>query len=116
MSNCTPLAQQILHFYDTLGKKLPILPTGFKFVNPLKGDQKEQVSKIMTAFYNKYYNDTRLRRLIFGSSPARRGSAVVGVPFEDAKHLQNETGIFINNFYINKSSFGFLYDVIERYG
>ena len=30
--------------------------------------------------------------------------------------MQQETGIFIDNFYVNKSSSNFLYDVIEEYG
>lgn len=71
---------------------------------------------ITTKFYNKYYNDNNKRRLILGSNPARRATAVTGIPFEDAVHLQQETGIFINNFYINKSSSNFLYDVIKEYG
>lgn len=41
---------------------------------------------------------------------------MTGVPFEDAKHLQNETGIFIDEFYINQSSSDFLYDVMTEYG
>lgn len=51
-----------------------------------------------------------------GSSPARRGTAITGVPYEDAAHLQNQTGIYIENFYVNKSSSNFLYDVIDLYG
>lgn len=109
-------AEKILKFNDTLSLESLKLPEGFKIVNPFTGDQKETVKKITTLFYQKYYNDTRNRRLILGSSPARRGSAVTGVPFEDAKHLQGETGIFIDNFYINKSSSGFLYDVMREYG
>lgn len=109
-------AEQILQFNDKLSRKSIDLPAGYKFINPFKGGQKEQVRKVTTAFYQKYYNDTYTRRLILGSSPARRGTAVTGVPFEDAKHLQSETGIFIDKFYINQSSSGFLYDVIREYG
>lgn len=57
-----------------------------------------------------------MRYLILGSSPARRGSAVVGVPFEDASHLQQETGIMIDGFHINKSSSNFLYEIIDKCG
>lgn len=56
------------------------------------------------------------RSLILGSNPARRATAVTGIPFEDATHLKLETGISIDNFYINKSSSNFLYDVIKEYG
>jgi len=116
MTKKTTFAEQVLQFNDDLSRESFDLPNGFKIVNPYRGEEKEQVRKITTAFYKKYYNDDRPRRLILGSSPARRGSAVTGVPFEDVEHLQSETGIFIDNFYINKSSSGFLYDVIREYG
>lgn len=109
-------ANQILQFNEELAHKTFHLPGGFKVINPYKGNQKQQVKEITTAFYQKYYNDIKPRRIILGSSPARKGSAVTGVPFEDAKHLQSETNIFIDEFYINKSSSGFLYDVINNYG
>jgi len=109
-------AEQILQFNEKLSCISLDLPAGFKVINPFIGDQKEQVRKVTTAFYQKYYNDNHTRRLIIGSSPARSGSAVTGIPFEDAKHLQSETGIYIDKFYINKSSSGFIYDVISKYG
>lgn len=109
-------AEQILQFNKMLSHKSFDLPDGFKIINPFNGNQKGQVLEVTTAFYQKYYNDNYPRRLILGSSPARSGTAVTGVPFEDAKHLQNETGIYIDKFYINKASSGFLYDVIREYG
>ena len=116
MNEPKTFADKVLQFNDYLSHEKLALPDCFKIINPFIGGQKDQVKKITTAFYQKYYSDTIPRRLILGSSPARKGSAVTGVPFEDAKHLQSETGIFIDNFYINKSSSGFLYDVIEKYG
>lgn len=92
------------------------LPDGFRIINPFAGNSKEIVQNITKIFYEKYYSDNKSRYLILGSSPARRGTAVTGVPFEDAFHIQKETGIMINNFYVNKSSSNFLYDVIEKYG
>lgn len=70
------------------------LPEGFKIINPFNGSNKEQVKEITKKFYNMYYNDNNSRRLIIGSSPARRGTAVTGIPYEDAEHLQNTTGIY----------------------
>lgn len=116
MTEKATLAKQILHFNETLSSNSMDLPAGYRIINPYEGDQKELVRNITTRFYQKYYNDTKPRRIIFGSSPARRGSAVTGVPFEDAKHLQSETGIFIDTFYINQSSSDFLYDVMNEYG
>lgn len=67
-------------------------------------------------FYGKYFNDNNKRRLILGSSPARRGSAITGVPFEDAQSLQKETGISIGNFHVSNASSTFLNRVIDKYG
>ena len=88
----------------------------YKIINPYNGINKKQIKDITESFYNKYYNDTNKRRLILGSNPARRGTAITGIPFEDAIHLQQETGIYIDDFHINKSSSNFLYEVIDEYG
>lgn len=109
-------AQKVIQFNKNLSKISMELPDDFRIINPFSGKQRELVNEITTAFYKKFYDDKNKRRLILGSSPARRGTAVTGVPFEDAAHLQKETGILIDKFYINKSSSGFLYDVIEKYG
>lgn len=109
-------SKYILNFNKKLSKVELKVPDGFKIINPYSGDNKQQIEKITTSFYNMFYDDDRKRKMILGSSPARRGSAITGVPYEDAEHLQNETGIFIDNFYVNKSSANFLYDVIESYG
>lgn len=116
MNKNITFAEQVLLFQKNLSNVKLDLPTGFQLVNPLIGKQKEQVQEIMTSFYHKYYSDFHKRRLILGSSPARRGSAVIGVPFEEAGHLYQETGIYIDKFCIPKSSSDFLFEVMERYG
>lgn len=109
-------SNKILNYCDNLSK-IEIEPFDYyKILNPYNDEHKEQVQLITKKFYDKFYNDNNKRRLILGSNPARRASAVTGVPFEDAVHLQKETGIFIDDFYVNKSSANFLYDVIEQYG
>lgn len=107
---------QILRFYQALDSRSPKLPEGFRLINPYTGDQKELVNSTTATFYKKYYHDATPRRIILGSSPARRGTAVTGVPFEDAVHLQQETGITIGQYHINKPSANFLYDVIAELG
>ena len=107
---------KVLQFNDYLSNVNIELPEGFLLTNPFNGINKKQINEITKKFYNKFYNDNNSRRLIIGSSPARRGTSVTGIPYEDAHHLQNITGIHIDNFYINKSSSNFLYDVIDKYG
>lgn len=108
--------EKVLQFDNDLSKIKIDLPEGFKIINPFNGSNKKRINEITKKFYSMYYNDNNPRRLIIGSSPARRGTAVTGIPYEDAEHLQNTTGIYIDDFYINKSSSNFLYDVIEKYG
>ena len=108
--------EKIIKFNKTLENFSVELPDGFEIINPFNGKQSESVWKVVETFYSKFYNDTNKRHIILGSSPARCGSAVIGIPFEDAKHLEQETGICIDHFKINKSSSNFLFEVIERYG
>lgn len=109
-------SEKILTYCDNLSKINIEAFDSYKIINPYNDRNKEQIRLITTKFYNKFYNDNNKRRLILGSNPARRASAVTGIPFEDAIHLQKSTGIFIDNFYVNKSSSNFLYDVIDKYG
>ena len=95
-------AQKVIQFDENLSNISIELPEGFKIINPFNGDKKETVRKISTSFYKRFYNDRNNRRLILGSSPARRGTAVTGVPFEDALHLQyGGCEKFYSDFYMN---------------
>lgn len=109
-------SEKILTYCDNLSKIKIASFDYYKIINPYNDCNKEQIKVITTKFYTRFYNDKKKRRLILGSNPARRASAVTGIPFEDVIHLQKETGIFIDNFYVNKSSSNFLYDVIDEYG
>lgn len=109
-------ADKILQFNDMLSHTSLDLPPGFRAINPFAGKQEKQVGRLATVFYRKYYDDTCTRRLILGSSPARRGTAVTGIPFEDAGYLQEETGILLDGASSMKSSTSFIYDVMNKYG
>lgn len=115
MNNITT-ADKILEFIEYLSNVSVNLPNSYHILNPFKGTDSIQTKKISKQFYTKYFNDVNKRIMILGSSPARRGTAITGIPFEDAQHLFKETGIEIDNFHINNASSNFLYDVIERFG
>ncbi|MCI9433890.1 MAG: DUF4918 family protein [Bacilli bacterium] len=106
----------VLEFNEWLANISLELFDNYRVSNPFNGKNKEQIKEVTNSFYKKYYNDHNKRYLILGSSPARKGTAITGIPFEDASHLYKETGIMIDNFYINKSPSDFLYDVMEQYG
>lgn len=109
-------AENVIQFNNEISHEVINLPAGFKILNPFDGEEKEQIKKIEHFFYKRYYDDNHIRRVILGSSPARRGSALVGIPFENASYLQQETGVEIKGFHVNKSSNDFLLDVIREYG
>lgn len=109
------IAKKVLEFNKMLSSANITVPEGFKVVNPFQTNA-GIINKITESFYHNFYNDNNKRFMILGSSPARRGTAVTGVPFEDVAHLQEITGVFINGFHINKASSNFLYDVIEKMG
>lgn len=109
-------SDNVLEFNEWLANTSLELFDNYSISNPFNGKNRIQIKEITNAFYKKYYNDHNKRYLILGSSPARKGTATTGIPFEDASHLYKETGIMIDNFYINKSSSNFLYDVMEQYG
>ncbi|MFD7624085.1 uracil-DNA glycosylase family protein [Streptomyces sp. NPDC059802] len=116
MNGRTTVAHRILQFNEELAETTLELPPGFTVINPFSGPQKDRVREVTTAFYHKYYDDQKPRRLVLGSSPARRGTAVTGVPFEDAKLLESETGVDVDGYAVSRPSAGFLHDVIRRYG
>lgn len=109
-------SDNVLEFNEWIANISLELFDNYSISNPFNGKNRIQIKEITNAFYKKYYNDHNKRYLILGSSPARKGTATTGIPFEDASHLYKETGIMIDNFYINKSSSNFLYDVMEQYG
>lgn len=116
MNGRTTVAHRVLEFNEELAGTTLELPPGFKVINPFSGPQKGRVREVTTAFYQKYYDGHEPRRLVLGSSPARRGTAVTGVPFEDAKLLESDTGVDIDGYAVSRPSSGFLHDVIRRYG
>ena len=109
-------SDKVFQFDQELGNVKINLPELYKIINPYSGRNKKQVLQMVQIFYQKYFNDKNKRRLILGSSPARRGSAITGVPFEDALNLQKETGISIANFHVNNAASNFLNRVIYEYG
>ena len=109
------IAKNILSFDKKLSHQILNVPNGFEIINPFISKNKDNIKKITEIFYQKYYNDNNYRYIILGSSPARRGTSITGVPFEDATRLVLETGMKIENFSINKQSSNFLSNVIVQY-
>ncbi len=104
------VVDKILEFNEWLAHVSFDLPESYAVRNPFQGENRDQIREITKLFYQKYYADNKKRFLTLGSSPARGGTAVTGIPFEDAAHLYQATGIQIEHFRINRSSSDFLYN------
>lgn len=105
-------AEQLYEFYSSLQPR-QTLPNGVQWLYPQQGDE---VMIVVKAFLQKYFNDTKLRKLILGINPGRFGAGITGVNFTAAKQLKDECGIehpFKNG---SELSAEFIYSMINAYG
>lgn len=108
-------AENILSFNKQLNLSAR-LPKGFEVMNPFQGEGSDQIWKILEAFYTKYYNDDRSRKLILGINPGRLGAGATGLPFTDTKRLNKECEIPFSGFELHEPSSVFVYEVINAFG
>ncbi|TNE61189.1 MAG: DUF4918 family protein [Bacteroidetes bacterium] len=83
-------ADQVIAFTRDLRPPDIPLPPGFEWLFPYS---QAETMEALTAFYQKYYSDTRERTFLFGINPGRFGAGVTGVPFTDPVRLETECGI-----------------------
>ncbi|MFP2996985.1 uracil-DNA glycosylase family protein [Spongiivirga sp. MCCC 1A20706] len=104
-------ANQILGFLKQLGFNKR-LPKGIKILHPFHD---ETVMDLVQQFYQKYYNDTKQRKLVLGINPGRLGAGATGIPFTDPKRLRNVCNIH-TDIQLHEPSSVFVYEVIEAFG
>lgn len=117
-------AQQKIEYMATFGSKViafnrelsftRLLPENIAILNPFQDNP--EINRISEAFYNKFYNDERERRLILGINPGRLGAGVTGIPFTDSKRMSGVCGINIESVSTHEPSSVFVCDVIKGYG
>ncbi len=104
--------KQIINFYKSLAHKtINGLAKSVTVMNPY---QDSYVLEVSSAFYNKYFNDTYIRKLILGINPGKSGAGVTGVPFTDTKNLQ-ECGFKWSKEESYEPSSKFIYNLISKY-
>ena len=96
-----------LHYTDGL-------PERFSVLNPFR--ESPETMQVMKQFYCKFYNDHKPRKFIIGINPCRYGAGLTGVPFTDAKRLEQMCGITMQSAHSHEVSAVFVYDMIEQYG
>ncbi len=111
-SKRTTTGNKIIDFYYHLNPDFT-LPEGISIMHPYKD---KKVRKIVSAFYDKFYNDSRPRILILGINPGRLGAGITGIAFTDPVRLYEICGI-ANPFKQKKELSGaFIYEMIAAYG
>ncbi len=106
-------ADRIIEFNQSLDFKGK-LPSGINLLNPFRINA--DILPISSAFYRKYYNDTKPRHIILGINPGRFGGGVTGISFTDTKRLTNECGISYTGSETHEPSSVFVYEIIAAYG
>lgn len=105
-------ASRVLRFYKQL-RYTGTLPPGINVMNPYEN---KEVQRIIRLFYDKFYNDTKRRKLWLGINPGRFGAGVTGVMFTDPRRLKEVCGIDYKGPMSHEPSSVFVYDVIKAYG
>ena len=96
-----------LDFSEKLNNRIQVM-------NPFK--ENEEILSIIDLFYNKFYNDNKVRKLILGINPGRLGAGVTGIPFTDTKRLSEICNIKIESVSSHEPSSVFIYELIDKYG
>ena len=105
-------ADHLFEFYSSLQPQQK-LPNNILWLYPQRS---EEVMQVVQKFLQKYFNDTRKRRLFLGINPGRFGAGVTGVNFTAARQLTEECAIehpFKNG---SELSAEFIYAMINAYG
>mgnify|MGYP005847687919 CR=1 FL=1 len=106
-------AARVIHFYETLFFN-GHLPEGISVMNPFRDNP--EILPLISAFYNKYYNDTNTRTIVLGINPGRFGAGVTGIPFTDTKRLEEKCGLHFRGSETYETSSVFIYEMIDAYG
>ena len=116
MKNQNFFSENVKTWHKYLSQIDLIVPSGYQILNPFEGKEQQKIRDRAEIFYQHFYCDKNPRRMIIGSSPARRGSALTGIPFEDSERLAKITGMITENYHIQKGSSNFLERVMEEFG
>lgn len=106
-------ADKVIQFNQALNFEKP-LPDGIRIMNPYL--ENPEALKVSSGFYQKYFSDTKNRRIILGINPGRFGAGVTGVPFTDTKQLKEHCGFEFLGKETHELSSAFVYEMITAYG
>jgi hypothetical protein len=110
----TTFADKVIDLISQLRYDGAPLPQDIRVLNPYLDNA--QAMQIASAFYRKYYDDHKPRRIILGINPGRFGGAVTGVPFTDTKRLRSACNIPFAGRDTHEPSSVFIYEMIAAFG
>ena len=106
------LSEKLIHFYQSLQP-----PKNFpKDIEILFPQKDPQVIELVKKFFEKYFNDSKPRRLMLGINPGRFGAGITGVNFTAPRQLKENCGIDHHLGLTSELSAEFIYDMIGEYG
>ena len=106
------LAKKLIDFYLSL-RPPKNLPKDIEILFPQKDPQ---VIELIKKFFEKYFNDTKPRRLMLGINPGRYGAGITGVNFTAPRQLKENCRIDHHLGLTSELSAEFIYDMIGEYG
>jgi hypothetical protein len=106
-------AEKIISFLESLEFR-GNLPSNVRIMNPCR--ENPQIMPVVRQFYNRFYDDDKMRHLILGINPGRFGAGTTGIPFTDTKRLEEKCGISIPGIKTHEPSSAFIYEMIDGYG
>ena len=106
------LAEKLIHFYQSL-QPPKNLPKDIEILFPQKD---LQVIELIKKFFEKYFDDTKPRRLMLGINPGRYGAGITGVNFTAPRQLKEKCRIDHHLGLTSELSAEFIYDMIGEYG
>ena len=72
--------------------------------------------ELVKKFFEKYFEDSRPRRLMLGINPGRYGAGITGVNFTAPRQLKENCGIDHHFDLTSELSAEFIYEMISEYG
>lgn len=105
------LAAQLIKFYSELVP--PEVPGGIHILHP---HPNHEVMRVVSAFFARFYNDNKRRKLMLGINPGRFGAGITGVNFTGPRQLKENCNIDHPWGNSSELSAEFIYDMIAAYG
>jgi hypothetical protein len=105
-------AKGLYHFYTHFAPPKS-LPNSVEWLFP---QERPEVRRVLKAFLDKYYNDSRERRLLLGINPGRFGAGVTGVNFTAPRQLSEVLELEHPFKAQSELSAEFIYEMIGAYG